>query len=264
MTLASPLSRFGSPGFAAVWSTDAEIPRVLNVPFPVTFKIDKPYTEDMSFNVSSPDIQFQNCLVEVKKGFTTAVAMAQLLKPQLLPLETKKTATVQVRQISSSHTTVQAVPLALATVSDSPSQLSSIGSGSNITEFNGQPSHNIQHPGWYQAIKSELINLQVQFQPCGNSPHEQCLVELRDHPYLTVLITVYQDAVTKTANGLCGQLSAADFQENKSPSIRKAPLDFIHALEQSRNVPYNAESSETTDYLQDWRIPDGIQIQFPE
>ncbi|KAL7746945.1 hypothetical protein RI367_007657 [Sorochytrium milnesiophthora] len=242
VTLASPLSRFGSPGYAAVWSTDAEIPRVPNVPFPVTFKIDKPYTEDMSFNVSSPDIQFQNCLVAVKKGFTTAVAMAQLLKPQLLPLETKKTATVQ-----------------------------------------GSDSHNIQHPGWYQAIMSELINLQVQFQPCGNSPHEQCLVELRehpirrqhhfykdsgvfrdlDHPYLTAHITVYQDAVTKTANGLCGQLSAADFQENKSPSIRKAPLDFIHALEQSRNVPYNAESSETTDYLQDWRIPDSIQIQFP-
>ncbi|KAL7746034.1 hypothetical protein RI367_008656 [Sorochytrium milnesiophthora] len=393
-TLASPLSRFGSPGYAAgtadgrstqellikrspgeedksfgqtafqkrapvippaqfgtvaavapapqsvVWSTDAEIPRVPNVPFPVTFKIDKPYTEDMSFNVSSPDIQFQNCLVEVKKGFTTAVAMAQLLKPQLLPLETKKTATVQVRQISTSSTTVQEVPLAMATVSDSPYQLlSSIGSGSNITEFNGQPSHNIQHPGWYQAIKSELINLQVQFQPCGNSLHEQCLVELRvlvggegyrvtpshytrilveslntrfvdstnfariqasfatlsvgnnatdgrnivigvderplmnltlfrhevvkDHPYLTAHITVYQDAVTKTANGLCGQLSAADFQENKSPSIRKAPLDFIHALEQSRNVPYNAESSETTDYLQDWTIPDSMLIEFP-
>ncbi|KAL7749298.1 hypothetical protein RI367_005168 [Sorochytrium milnesiophthora] len=86
---------------------------------------------------------------------------------------------------------------------------------------------------------------------------------VKDHPYLTAHITVYQDAVTKTANGLRGQLSAADFQENKSPSIRKAPLDFIHALEQSRNVPYNAESSETTDYLQDWRIPDSIQIQFP-
>ncbi|KAL7749297.1 hypothetical protein RI367_005167 [Sorochytrium milnesiophthora] len=129
---------------SVVWSTDAEIPRVPNVPFPVTFKIDKPYTEDMSFNVSSPDIQFQNCSVEVKKGFTTAVAMAQLLKPQLLPLETKKTATVQ-----------------------------------------GSDSHNIQHPGWYQAIKSELINLQVQFQPCGNSSNEQCLVELRDFGGIT-------------------------------------------------------------------------------
>ncbi|KAL7748010.1 hypothetical protein RI367_006556 [Sorochytrium milnesiophthora] len=190
MTATSPAPNGSANALAlqgAGWSTDTEIPRVANLPFPVTLKLDKPYSKNMSFFVYSADVAFQECTFKVEKDAKAAVVMARISEAQLAALVNKKTALINVIEMSDLHpatsalgATAQELTLNLTASVQVPSQECVMSGDPHIKPFYLEKSiFSYQGTGWHQAIKSDLIDVQVKFDWCYAGAQTACLAEIR-------------------------------------------------------------------------------------